>query len=105
MTSLPAAVVFKLGPDGQGLWSHAYPASLLFPHADVSGMVDVAVDSHGNTVFVTYMAVAVLKGPSTCRGLGRLRRRGRHVRWSLVELDPNGQFVFDTDASFCGPGG
>ena len=100
--SRPSALVFKLGPDGQGLWSHAYLASagsFLIQGYDV-GVVDVAVDSRGNTVFVAAMGCPAR---ASCNP-GSVDFGGGPVTftWSLVELDANGQFVFDANASFPG---
>ncbi len=106
-TSLSVGVVFKLGPDGHGLWSHAYPGAFL-SHANVS-MVDVAVDSHGNTVFVAGMGVGgSIKGPPPTSPVpASVDFGGGAVTFgaSLVELDDNGQFVFNVDASGLGVGG
>jgi hypothetical protein len=100
--SRPSAVVFKLGPDGAGLWSHAYEASAgsLLISGDSVRAVDVAIDSRGNTVFATYMFCP----PRASCNQGSVDFGGGGVTftWSLVELDSNGQFVFATDASFAG---
>jgi hypothetical protein len=107
LTSLWVGVVFKLGPDGHGLWSHAYPGASL-SHASVL-MVDVAVDSHGNTVFAADMGVAttIKGGPPTSPVPASVDFGGGAVTFgvSLVELDDNGQFVFNEDASGLGVGG
>ena len=98
----PSAVVFKLGAGGAGLWSHAYtasPGSFLISGYDV-GVVDVAVDSRGNTVFLTAMgcpARASCNPGSVDFGGGAVA-----YTWALVELDANGAFVFAEDASFAG---
>lgn len=98
----PEAVVFKLGPDGTGLWSHGYlasPGSFLIPGYDVE-VVDVAVDSRGNTVFATSRACP----PRASCNPGTVDYGGGAVSfvWALVELDANGNFVFAADASFAG---
>jgi len=73
-------------------------------------MIDVAIDSHDNTVFAAAMQVpgGSIKfpppkppiPPSVDFGGGAVA-----FTWSLVELDANGQFVFDADASFAGANG
>ncbi len=98
----PEAVVFKLGPDGTGLWSHGYlasPGSFLIPGYEI-GVLDVAVDSRGNTVFATSKGCP----PRAACNPGTVDYGGGPVSfdWSLVELDANGKFVFAADASFAG---
>jgi hypothetical protein len=100
----PSALVFKLGAaDGAGLWSHAYEASagsfLISGYS--AGVIDVAVDSRGNTVFVTGMGCP----PRASCNQGSIDFGGGAVTftWALVELDANGNFVFDADATFPGP--
>jgi hypothetical protein len=107
-TTGESAVIFKLGPNGQGLWTHLYTAPAL-SLAYVT-MIDVAIDSRDNTVFAAAMQVpgGSIKfpppkppiPPSVDFGGGAVA-----FTWSLVELDANGQFVFDADASFAGANG
>jgi hypothetical protein len=89
-SSVQVGVVFKLGADGGGLWSHAYMASS--GTLDVI-MVDLAVDPRGNTAFL-----ATTESGATPRSVDF---GGGAVGFgsSLVELDDTGAFVFDTDAS------
>ena len=92
--SSQTAVVFKLGPDGKGLWSHGYVASSVLDAVDDIIMVDVAVDPRGNTAFLATVTAGASGPPSVDFGGGAVA-----FGWSLVELDANGQFVFDVDAS------
>ncbi|HEX3771714.1 MAG TPA: hypothetical protein VHV30_12640 [Polyangiaceae bacterium] len=97
--SLWGAFVFKLGPDGAGLWSHGYRAPV-GSNTQVS-MIDVAVDPSGNPVFVAStqppgQSTAV---PGVDFGGGGVVAYAR----SLIELDANGQFVFAANASPSGP--
>jgi hypothetical protein len=102
-----SGLIFKLGPNGQGLWTHVYQAPTL-SDAYVS-VIDVAIDSHDNTVFAASMAVpASLAGPSPPPPVAPSVDFGGGAvgfTWSLVELDANGQFVFDADASSPGTNG
>jgi hypothetical protein len=95
-----AGVIFKLGPDGAGLWSHAYPAAFLSA-AHVT-MVDVALDAHGNIAFAADMALgSSVKGTVTGAAPMSVDFGGGAVTYSatLVGLNANGQFVFDADVS------
>jgi hypothetical protein len=92
--SSSAGVVFKLSPDGKGLWSHAYLASSAFSAVEDLKTTDVAVDPRGNTVFLASITGGASGSPSVDFGGGAVA-----FSWSLVELDANGQFVFDADAS------
>ena len=94
LNSDQAAVVFKLGPDGKGVWSHAYVASSVLDVAEDITMVDVAVDPRGNTAFLATITGGASGPPSVNFGGGTVA-----FSWSLVELDANGKFVFDVDAS------
>src|SRR4029077_9647155 len=63
-SSSGSGVVFKLGPDGKGLWSHAYQASALSGNSVT--MAGVAIDSLGNTFFAASMTpVASVKGTAS----------------------------------------
>ena len=102
-----SAVIFKLGPNGQGVWTHVYQAPTL-SSAGVT-MIDVALDSHGNAIFAAGMGVpATLRGPTPTPPIAPSVDFGGGAvgfTWSLVELDANGKFVFDADASSAGPNG
>jgi hypothetical protein len=101
LNSDQAGVVFKLDPNGKGLWSHAYVASSVYDVAEDITMGDVAVDPHGNTAFLAAITAGASGSPSVNFGGGAVA-----FPWSLVELDANGQFVFDADASsFAGAAG
>jgi hypothetical protein len=102
-----SGLIFKLGPNGQGLWTHVYQAPTL--SGTYVSVIDVAIDSHDNTVFAASMVVPVSLAaptppppvaPSVDFGGGAVG-----FTWSLVELDANGQFVFDADASSAGTNG
>jgi hypothetical protein len=95
-----AGVIFKLGPDGGGLWSHAYPAAFLSA-AHVT-MVDVAIDAHGNIAFAADMSLgSSVKGTVVGAVPKSVDFGGGAVTYSatLVGLSANGQFVFSTDVS------
>jgi hypothetical protein len=94
LNSSQAAVVFKLGPDGEGLWSHAYVASSEVDVVDDIIMEDVAVDPRGNTAFLATTVAGASGQPTVDFGGGAIAFSS-----SIVELDPNGRFVFDADAS------
>ncbi len=102
-----SAVIFKLGPNGQGLWTHVYQAPTL-SSAGVT-MIDVAIDSRGNTIFAAGLGVpATLKGQPPTPPVGPSVDFGGGAvgfTWSLVELDASGKFVFDADASYAGSNG
>jgi hypothetical protein len=98
----PEALVLKLGPDGKSLWSRAYLPSAGSFLIDGYGAeaIDVALDSHGNTVFLAAKGCP----PRGACDPGTIDFGGGPVSytWSLVGLDANGGFVFDANASFAG---
>jgi hypothetical protein len=93
--------IFKLGPSGAGLWSHAYQGSALSPA--VVSILDVAIDSRDNAVFAAFQS----GGSVFSTALPSVDYGGGAVAFSsaLVGLDANGQFVFDADASSAGADG
>jgi hypothetical protein len=63
-SSYGSGTIFKLGPDGKGLWSHGYQASAL--SGNNVTMAGVAIDSLGNTVFAASMTpVGTVKGTTS----------------------------------------
>jgi hypothetical protein len=91
-----SSVVFKLGPDGAGLWSRGYQGAAL-SGAEIE-ITDVAIDPRGNTVFAMYMTDGTRTlTPSADFGGGAVS-----FPCTLVELDANGKFVFGVDASAAG---
>jgi hypothetical protein len=91
-----SAVVFKLGPDGAGLWSRKYQASALLYGPIITSAGDVAVDPRGNVVFIvsSWPSLPPPSLPAVDFGGGPVA-----FTYSVVDLDANGNFVFDADAS------